>query len=90
MSVTATDRRFPTTTVPVDARAGAIGLLAIVIRSGIATLAGWASAAATRRRLHALGDRQLRDIGLDRADLGPEPPAPHFGDLPSLERRRLM
>jgi uncharacterized protein YjiS (DUF1127 family) len=47
-------------------------------------------AARTRRHLARLDDRLLRDIGLSRADVGPELPAPFPGLGEPLTRDRTV
>ena len=48
----------------------------------------WHEEARTRRHLARLDDRLLRDIGLSRADVGPELPAPFPGLGEPLARDR--
>jgi uncharacterized protein YjiS (DUF1127 family) len=48
----------------------------------------WTGAIHVRYRLRELDDRMLRDIGVERSDLGPTLPEPHFGDIRDLSRRR--
>jgi len=53
-----------------------------------ATGRAWTRAIHVRHRLRELDDRMLRDIGVERSDLGPTLPEPHFGDIRHLSRRR--
>ena len=61
------------------ARRGRVFLPPILVR--LARLAaGWRERARTRRALWTLGDRMLRDVGLDRVEAGREALKPFWKD----------
>jgi uncharacterized protein YjiS (DUF1127 family) len=62
-------------------RAGTRRLLPALARglaAGAAIIVGWYQSFGDRRLLASLDDRQLRDLGLDRADLGVDSTASHW------------
>jgi len=52
--------------------------LASGLAAGAAIIVGWYQSFGDRQLLASLDDRQLRDLGLDRADLGVDSTASHW------------